>query len=224
MNPDGYELFCNRDESKARKHALPPLVQQSAGVKYVAPRDGDFGGSWIAVSELGLSLCLLNYYPAAAPPPEKQVSRGLLLISLVDKRSPGDVAQSLSTTRLKDYRAFLLLVLGPRATPLFLKWDGKDLSIESDSALPVTTSSFDTEHVVERRRAMFMQLQGEPYHLSRDPEGGAYSVCMTRNDAQTVSFSHVIVSGERIEFCYRARGGDAFGEPVVVSCPRKGGS
>ena len=43
------------------------------------------------------------------------------------------------------------------------------------------------------------------YHRSTDPEGGAYSVWMTRSDAHTVSFSRVAVVPAQIEFLYEPR-------------------
>ncbi len=209
MKSDGYELFCNRDESKTRKPALPPALEQRNNVAFVAPRDGDFGGSWIAVNEYGLSLCLLNYYPPATPPPRQQVSRGLLLISLIEQRSPDEVARILSTTPLANYRAFLLLLLAPRATPLLLKWDGERLSSESNPAMPVTTSSFDTANVVKTRREQFQAIGRvnrqtlTAFHLSRNPKGGAHSVCMSRDDAESVSLSHVSVTAGRVDFEYQ---------------------
>jgi len=200
MQADSYELFCNRDESRKRRPALPPALLQRAGVNYIAPIDADAGGSWIAVNESGLSLCLLNYYPTIGQEPStiSPPSRGLLLISLINQRSP-----SVDPTALEAYRPFLLLVLAPRQEPRLWCWNGRNLESETPQ-MPVTTSSFDPERVVAHRRAMFTRVQGEAYHVSHDPAGGAYSVCMTRADAQTVSFSHIIVGPEQIEFEYKS--------------------
>jgi hypothetical protein len=217
MNPDGYELFCNRDESRTRKPALPPTLQRRAGVRFIAPTDADAGGSWIAVNEFGLALCLLNYYPADGGPRcvVAAPSRGLLLVSLIDSRSGAEAAKKLRKTSLESYRPFLLLVLEPSKPVVQHAWDGRTLS-SADAQLPITTSSFDTANVIAARRAKFAELHGEAYHMSRDERGGAYSVCMSRDDAQTVSFSHVIVSAGEIEFRYRARVGDGFGNEEVV--------
>ncbi|MBI4909752.1 MAG: hypothetical protein HY820_39405, partial [Acidobacteria bacterium] len=57
---DGYQVLCNRDEKKTRRKALPPVVNTRQGVRYIAPADGDHGGTWIAVNDRGLTLCLLN--------------------------------------------------------------------------------------------------------------------------------------------------------------------
>ena len=204
MNPDGYELFCNRDESRTRKTALPPSAQERNGVKFIAPRDGDFGGTWIAVNEVGLSLCLLNYYPSINDQPLtiSSRSRGLLLSSLIDSGSVAEAAARLRRTSLEIFRPFLMLVLALGNPVGQHAWDGRKLS-SAKARLPVTTSSFDTANVIAARQAKFGELQGEAYHMSRDERGGAYSVCMTRDDAQTVSFSHIIVGPEEVEFEYK---------------------
>jgi hypothetical protein len=57
---DGYQLLSNRDEKHTRKPALAPSLRQQRQVRFLAPIDGDQGGSWIGVNQFGLSLCLLK--------------------------------------------------------------------------------------------------------------------------------------------------------------------
>src|SRR6266496_5302779 len=57
---DGYYLLFNRDEKRTRKGASPPRLLTRDGVRFLAPADGDFGGTWIGVNEFGVSACLLN--------------------------------------------------------------------------------------------------------------------------------------------------------------------
>ncbi len=59
---DGYDLFFNRDELHTRAPELPPALSERDGVRFLAPRDGDHGGTWLAVNEHGLTVCLLNDY------------------------------------------------------------------------------------------------------------------------------------------------------------------
>ncbi len=58
--PRGYELFCNRDEAITRESAFAPGAIDRNGVRVLAPLDGRHGGTWIAVNEFGLALCLTN--------------------------------------------------------------------------------------------------------------------------------------------------------------------
>src|SRR5690242_15248032 len=88
---DGYQLLCNRDERRSRSRATGPRVHQRNGVRYVAPLDGNFGGTWILTNELGVSLCLLNGANVGGgdiyPRFDSRRSRGLLLVDLVSSRS-----------------------------------------------------------------------------------------------------------------------------------------
>lgn len=212
MTVDGYELFCNRDERRTREPAFPPRLKELNGVKYLAPEDGDFGGSWIGVNEFGLSLCLLNHYPSTGVVAIQAVSRGLLLLSLMDCRSHAEIARRLEDASLVAYRPFVLLCVEPRHAVAAYTWDGVGLS-NGEAQMPMSTSSFDSTNVVARRKDMFAQVirNGinaavlEAYHKSRDPKGGAYSVCMSRDDAESVSFSRVRVTTGRIEFHYSPR-------------------
>jgi hypothetical protein len=204
---DGYELFCNRDERRTRLPALPPQLQQRAGVRFIAPRDADAGGTWIAVNEFGLSLCLLNYYPSYATGDSgRYTSRGLLLLSLTDHQTPLEVARTLWSMDLRCYRPFLLLILARQNSLLLLKWDGINISGDVRPQMPVTTSSFDTANVIRARQERFAQLRQHDapslrrYHLS---PGNAVAVCMSRPDAQTVSFSHIRVRATAITFDYQ---------------------
>lgn len=42
--------FAIAMEKRTRKQANPPQWNQSLGTRYLAPSDGDCGGSWIAVN------------------------------------------------------------------------------------------------------------------------------------------------------------------------------
>ena len=56
----GYALAMNRDERRTRAPATPPERRELDGVPVLLPRDGEAGGTWIAVNALGHTLALLN--------------------------------------------------------------------------------------------------------------------------------------------------------------------
>jgi len=270
---EGYEVFCNRDELKTRKPALPPRLAECNGVRYLAPIDNDGGGSWLGVNEFGVSLCLVNYYPNAngfthldeekipplrgargmssqtngnterkEPKIEKPTlhevveskntplkggistqsssheriyrSRGLLLTSLMDCASTDVSAQRLCNETFEQYRPFMLLAFDLNGYFFIAQWDGLTLQRRQlkQTDLPVTSSSFATEDVVSARKEYFATLAQFPrkidntsfpdFHRSHIPERGAYSVCMHRDDAETVSFSHVHVTNAEVAFRY----------------------
>src|SRR5271166_4952326 len=93
---DGYQLFFNRDEKLSRKSAMPPRQATRDGVRFLAPVDGDFGGSWIATNEIGVSVCLLNgtnLTGSSGGRPRKARSRGLLLLDLISSSSVAAVCE-----------------------------------------------------------------------------------------------------------------------------------
>ena len=101
--------FANRDEKRTRGEALARRIRECGGVRYVAPIDADFGGTWIAANEFGVSVCLLNGDAGTAPFPQR--SRGLLLRELAGKRPR--VSCAAEATRPSPYAPFVWLFWNP---------------------------------------------------------------------------------------------------------------
>ena len=214
-NETGYSLYFNRDERTARRVALGPQLSELRGVKYVAPVDGDHGGSWIGVNEFGLSLSLLNRYGDIEINKQKnQVSRGLLLLDLLNSRSTEALQQRISGFELTRFRPFTLLGVAIRPPSILFQWTGFHFSFVTDaeSFVPLTSSSAREPGIaIERARQFELLKTGhltessvEQFHRSHLPERSAYSVCMHREGASTVSLSKVAVSNGEIEFDYEA--------------------
>jgi len=224
--PSGYELFCNRDERHTRTYAAPPSLRETRGVRFVAPTDGDCGGSWIGVNEAGLSLCLLNVYEDARPSThdttqgdvtraDEYRSRGLLLTDLSDCLSVAHVRARLSCADLSCYRPFTLAVLSPHEPTLLVHWANGEMTFDGagDASMPLTSSSFRGAEVSATRRSLFRRMVRESgaltpalleeFHETHEPARGPFSVCMHREDAATVSFSRVNVREGVAEFIYK---------------------
>ncbi len=224
--PDGFELFCNRDERRTRRPALPPQVTELRGVQTIAPRDGDFGGSWISVNEFGLALSLLNLYRAKCG--TDFTSRGLLLMDLADCRSREQVIKRIAEMDLNRFQPFTLLTLVPNAAALIVQWDGRDCAIDrdGDARTPLTSSSFDSGNVIEMRRQRFGELPCidaaalHGFHRSHQPTPSAYSICMHRPDAETVSFSRIKVGSDSVTFSYHPHAPCREGEAAIQILPR----
>jgi hypothetical protein len=215
----GYRLFCNRDEKHTRRIAIPPAVRERRGVRFLAPLDGDQGGTWIGVNQFGLSLCLLNRYQDEAAPLVEAVrylSRGLLLVELIDCRTSSQTQSRIEQINLAHFRPFTLLILEPEQSSLLIHWTGCVRLSEPDgeSAMPLISSSHDLTGVSLTRRRFFNSLLTESekvdynlldkFHSSHFPTASAYSICMHRDDARTVSFSKINVTRDGIEFFYHA--------------------
>lgn len=209
LNEDGYDLFFNRDEQRSRSLALIPKLNPAKHAIY--PIDPQGQGTWIAVNQQGLSLALLNYYQAPFNTNKNIISRGGLILSLLDIK--GDILAYLHTMDLSVYQPFQLCIFPENlstASPTIhsLKWTGTEL-FTAETDLPITSSSVDFDGVSAKRKIRFNEivtpntpnlLELEKFHFSKEAEG-KNSVNMERVDAQTVSVSHISVNTE-INFKY----------------------
>ena len=209
----GYLLFFNRDERRSRLPALAPRCEEEDGVSFLAPRDADAGGTWVAVNEFGLTVGLLNLYQAAAtlPSPVGKISRGLLVRALATAPDAASAAELLASQDLTAYQPFTLVVATPGQTTRSYDWDGRAAGAWQPAQPPIVSSGHDVVGATRARRELFAAL-GEParltfqdllsFHSSHLPEKGAYSPCMHRADAKTVSLVVVRVGEERVEMAY----------------------
>ena len=215
--PSGYQLLCNRDERRIRKPALGPMIRNLSGVRLIAPVDGYLGGAWIAVNEAGLTFSLVNRHLCGRCSPEsnrKPPSRGLVLMRLADCRSLEEVQSRFDRLDLVPYPPFTIVLLAPNKPSMLLHWTGQQSLIESngESAMPLISSSFAPRSVEVYRKRLFQTLVAArgcvdvkllmDFHTSHAPIPSAYSPCMHRDNADTVSFSLVTVADGVIEFAY----------------------
>ena len=212
ITDDGYELFFNRDEAKTRKRAFLPDVKKQNNVIYISPTDADAGGTWIAANEHGITVCLLNHYEFEKPSTEHSwTSRGEIVKTLSEAVDLDGLQQLFKKLALKQFRAFRLFAINRLGQNLFYTWDGNSLKLEQDIQQPKSSSYFQTDEVIEARQRLFNALELNnrqdrqaylDYHASHSPRKSAFSVCMHRDDAGTVSCSHVVVNSKQVEFSY----------------------
>lgn len=212
----GYQLLFNRDEKRTRKKAMTPRLAVRDGVRFLAPVDGDFGGTWIASNELGVSVCLLNganLTCSSGCHSRKARSRGLLLLDLISSSSVAAICERVRDAELAAFAPLTLAVFEPDKPTALIEWNGsrKTFVSQSEPCFMLTSSSFDTEGVRKRRQEEFGHLMTSgpgdakllsAFHQSHSPHRSAYSVCMHRPDAETVSFSRVLVSPAQTTFFY----------------------
>lgn len=184
------------------------------------PVDPQGGGSWLAVNASGLTFALLNYYQGKLPKGRLQ-SRGHIVRELAGCTNIVGVETWLRAQNLQKFAPFSLLVFSPElfsqnffspAVPLYL-WDGKKLKFDREGVPgPYFSSAVGFASVCETRTAIYNELVNAKskisiddfvfFHKSHLPEKSRYSICMHREDAQTVSFSRVEVSTMDIQFYY----------------------
>ena len=213
-NENGYQLLCNRDEKRTRLPATPPTIQNLDGVLYLAPTDGAFGGSWIAVNEFGVTLALLNRHVASL---SGTTSRGQLIRTFGASRSVDEVRQKAQRVDFSSFAGFTLATLEVGKRCSLFEWDGRNLvsSQDAEHRMPLTSSSFDPDGVEEMRLQEFssraraagrvdanLLLTFHQSHGLGTEAPSAYSTCMHRPDAHTVSFTQIDVSHTEVSFFY----------------------
>jgi hypothetical protein len=224
-----YQLMCNRDELHTRLPAKAPSIQEKAGVRFIAPIDGDAGGTWIGVNQYGVTLCLLNRYHDPYEPVGLVTSRGQLVMQQLGFSSLSTLRQQMTSLDLAPFKPFTLLALALESSPLLFDWTGRTMLIDEEpsSRIPLVSSSYDQQGVMVFRQQEFQQLLAKSgkidhdmlktFHGSHPPAKNAYSTCMHRSDAATVSFSAIRVSPHGISFLYQdgAPCGEGLPESVV---------
>ena len=189
------------------------------------PLDPDGGGSWISVNGHGLSLCLLNFYQGTAPR-KKLISRGQLLRSLAHSENINNLNNQILKTDLTHYAPFTLVAFQIKHTPRLpqekmFRWDGVKIH-QSQPENMITSSSVKFDEVSKQRQQLYTQEMSSPpcsehniehssehntdkhisFHASHGEDKNHRSVCMHRKDARTVSFSHILVTNNHVEFSY----------------------
>ena len=213
--PGGYHLFSNRDEKLTRGTAFAPALVQRDGVRFIAPIDADFGGTWLAANEFGISVCLLNgYTETASAGASPRPSRGLLVRELAGATSGSECVSRLQQFDLSPFATFGAAILEPCRPAIVAAWNGEALTIDpdGDSRMPLTSSSYDAPGVRRFRLDEFARLVDPGridsdalyrFHTSHGAAPDAYSPCMHRADAETVSFSWVTVTPDEVQFRYQ---------------------
>lgn len=215
IDKKGYQVFFNRDEQKTRAHALPPRTHEMDGVKVLMPIDPVGQGSWISVNEHGVALCLLNNYQYNNPQ-GALFSRGLLLKHLSKEVSTDGVCDAFQRLTLPQFAPFILLafdlnLLNKKNRVMALEWNGLESFIHPTDS-PLFSSGVDLPQVTASRQLAYQKIVGEKptqrsllaFHRQHHSEESHKSVCMHREDAETVSFTHIIVTPQGQEMRYVA--------------------
>lgn len=208
--PERLTLLFNRDEQRTRPEAEGPARRKG---HFLAPRDPQAQGTWIAVNAEGVALCLLNYHGSDAIAPvnsrARRYSRGLLVWELATAKNLAEVSARLPLMPLERCWPFLLLSFSMEGGVRGWQWNGRNVLPLPSPQPPLTTSSYEPDSVVPSRMAAWDRLTShdipdlEGYLLSREGVQGAYHVCMSRSDARTISQTRVEITPREVRMGYR---------------------
>ncbi len=213
----GFMLAMNRDERKSRPRGLAPRRRKAGSRKALHPSEPG-GGTWIGVNDAGLTLALINWYAKPQRDRALCISRGIVIPQLLaadDLAGVGNLFAEMPLPRLNPFR-LIVASMTDRAVWEW-RWDGAVLRARRHgwTRRHWFSSGYD-EAAVNRKRADMVRAAAasapaltpawlRKLHRSHRPERDAFSVCMHRDDAETVSYTEILATGGRAEMRYAAR-------------------
>jgi len=212
---DRYVVGMNRDELLTRPPARPPERFEGAEMSVISPSE-PAGGTWIACNSRGTLLALLNSTDCQGKtPPEKTQTRGAVVPQLIWRAHSSGVQSGFRHLRLTGMLPFRLVgIFRDEAAVISWHWDGvgiyrTDLPWKRQhwfsSSLSDALAAKQRGSVCEKaacssdpRRSPWLRL----LHASHDPSPGAFSICVHRRDAASVSYTEVSCRADRITMDY----------------------
>jgi hypothetical protein len=202
----GYALGMNRDEQRARVPGLPPTAKIINGVRVLSPAEPG-GGTWISVNENGTAFALVNWYSASTRVKGETVSRGEVVNATSAAESSRFAAAALNQLPLKRINPFRLVGIFPATKEIVeWRWDLKKITRLNHrwKNRQWISSGFDEPQARRIRSHIFQTALHQKsagtlawlrrLHRSHAPGRGAFSTCMHRADACTVSYSEIVVA------------------------------
>ncbi len=203
----------NRDELLTRGAAQPPEIHRLSGVTAMFPADVE-GGTWIGATEHGDTWALLNRNGGRRS--AKNVSRGQLVLGALAASDPKFVSSFLKEVGLFNFLPFRLFGISLVEKQVReWTWDGEELSLVTHSwrSNHWFSSGVSDQKAGEMRGKVFETARHEPdygtrewlarIHRSHEETPGAFSVCVHREDAATVSYTEIEVGDSIVQMRYQ---------------------
>jgi hypothetical protein len=212
---DGYCLGMNRDEKRSRPEGRSPAIRSIHGRRVLYPSEPT-GGTWIALTDRGISFALINWYSVPASADGNVVSRGIVIPSMGDVDSTASADRSLSELPLGRMNPFRLVGVFPECREITeWRWDLKQVARKRHRwcARQWISSGFDEPGAQKVRSKTFREALTQKsartlgwlrrLHRSHLPHPGPFSICMHREDAATVSYTEVCFGRGQSEMRYK---------------------
>ncbi len=216
----GFLLAMNRDEQISRPRALAPRRHWTGTRASLYPSEAG-GGTWVGVSDVGLSLALVNWYAKPQRDRALCVSRGIIIPHLLAAEGLAELAAMFADLPLANINPFRLIAVSAKERQLReWRWDGKRLT---SSRFGWTrrhwfSSGYD-EALTNKMRAAVAGTFAKwtpaglrKLHQSHLPDEGPFSICMHRMDARTVSYTEIVAAKSGAVMRYAA-GSPCSGKP-----------
>ena len=222
----GYYLAMNRDERTTRGLVALPVRIEAEGVEAVYPRDVE-GGTWIAANDRGIALALLNWNDTPHSKAHKIRSRGELIPELIRFGSHRGVDTAFKQLDLNGILPFRLVGVFPLEQEI-LEWrwnlERQDSQLHEWETRQWFSSSLSDEqaalHRGEAGRSAWREKDAgslpwlRRLHASHDARRGPFSVCVHRENVETLSYTEFTCTSTQVLCNYFP------GNPCAMTAPK----
>lgn len=211
-SPDGSALrvLMNRDERRLRPVAHPPTLHQTDSGRAVWSMDPVSGGTWMAATDKGLTLAVVNIDGQRRSP--GLLSRGAIIPLFAGARALDDVLDEWARLDASSFAPFRLLAIARDAMVVCTaRQRTPEVAPVTGPRVFASSSLGDAQVEPLRGELLTRMLRMEADHWSAQtrfhrhawPDRRHLSVMMTRVDACTVSQTEVIVTAHSVSLAYR---------------------
>lgn len=203
----GFVLTSNRDEAPQRKTFSPEIWKLDNAGSIKAPKDGEKGGTWIAVEEEGRAACLLNgAFEKHHRKPPYAMSRGALIPMAFQAESFFHFYKNFEPEGMEPFTLILI-----DSELQVLKWDGHKMQIQylskKEPHLWSSATLYSKDAHEQRVRVFknFLERKGEKDRdkiLDLHGLDGQDDFVLRHPEVQTVSITQIFVRGNRSEMNY----------------------
>jgi hypothetical protein len=211
---DGYLLAMNRDEKIARGPGVSAKLYHMSGVTALYPGDGA-GGTWIGVNQYGNAFALLNWNDVVAAVPQTRLrqSRGQVIPVLIGSATVSEANFILWDQNLQGMPPFRLIGVFPALKQIReWRWDSARIEFSNHAwELRHWFSSSLSDKQAESLRGQACRdaldeadagsrLWLRRLHASHMGGRGPFSLCVHREDVETLSYSEIECTPSHICF------------------------
>jgi hypothetical protein len=204
-NKEGFILTSNRDESLYRPQSLEPASFKLFGQTLLFPKDPKANGTWIATSDSGRTICLLNGgFVRHIQQPEYRKSRGLVLLDYFQFENAVAYANSYDFSGVAPFTIVIVEEIAERKLTE-IRWTGEAIFLkELNQTLPFIWSSVTlySPETIAARDGWFTTWLGQnrmpnnfdilDFHHFAGGKDNTNSLIMRRPDnKQTVSITQI---------------------------------
>lgn len=214
---DGYLAGMNRDELLTRPVARPAETLKFSAMRVTYPSEPG-GGTWIGSNSGGMFLALLNSNDCSHQAQlRKNQSRGALIPKLIWESNLSAVKARLAQVELRGMLPFRLVGIFREELAIAVwRWNGTaveriDLPWVQHHwfSSSVSDASATRERGAACQKASRLRNAGNrdwlrALHASHIPAPGAFSICVHRDDAATVSYTEISCQGNSVSMEYFA--------------------